>query len=96
MKYASAKDSIPKFESLIGKPTKDSVIKKICISYIEKSLAQDHFERFLLGMGEAFNHKYEGDYTLWAWLDNNTIFPVKSIVIKDDVEDLFEDAKLLV
>jgi hypothetical protein len=46
-------------------------------------------------MQEIFNPKYEGDYTLWAWLDNNTILPVKSIVVKDEVEDLFEEAKLL-
>ncbi|HEY8658508.1 MAG TPA: hypothetical protein VIL78_05700 [Hanamia sp.] len=96
MKYQNAKDFIPKFTSLIGKPTKDSFIKKICVSFIEKSLAEDEFRHFLLGMGkEGFNPKYEGDYTLWAWLDNDSILPVKCIVNADNVQDLFEDAKFL-
>ena len=96
MKYQNAKLSIPKFESLIEKPTKDSFIKEIFITFIEKSLAEEEFKHFLLGMGkESFNPKYEGDYTLWAWLDNDSILPVKYIVNVDNVQHLFEDAKLL-
>ena len=95
MKYIEAKDALPKFERLKGKPTNDSIILDVYISYIEPALAQQHLENWKLKIADKRLSKYENDYTLWALLDNGTILPVKQIIFQERIEDLLESARLL-
>lgn len=95
MKYQDAENLKPKFASLIGKPTKDSVVKNLIISFKERLLAEEHFKDILMGMGLQQEPAYINDYTLWARLEDDTFESVRVIIINDKVEGLYDLLKLL-
>lgn len=96
MKYADAVELRPKYlKALFGKLTKDSVIKDVYVSYMEPSVAESHFRSFKMGITEGFVQAYEGEYTLWVWLQDDTILKVKDVIFSDKIETLYQDVNEL-
>ena len=95
MTYEQANELIPKFIRLIGIPTNDSVVIKIIVSYIEPTVAENHFFNMSIGVSDNREAAYANDYTLWAKLDDGKFLPVKSIITNNKVEDLYESRELL-
>ena len=96
MKRNEANDLKPKFNSLINKPTKGGIIESLLVSYIEQSVANEHFRNIAFGMpGIKDVPAYENDFTLWVKLDSGDYKTVREIIINDKVEDLYDSVQLL-